>query len=139
MRRPRGEDGQLLILTAFFAVVLVLLVAVVVDASAAFLARRALASQADGAALAAAQSVDLRAYYDGDARDVLPLADVTAVVEDYVGTYYPGTTVTAVDLVDGGTAVTVSLERHLALPLAPPGYSDGVDVRADATARLVSR
>ena len=95
MRRPRGDGGQLLLLTAFLAVVLVLLVAVVVDASAAFLLRRSLASQADGAALAAAQRVDLGAYYASDGGDVLPLA--------------------------------------------PPGFADGVDVRADATARLPIR
>jgi hypothetical protein len=41
--------------------------------------------------------------------------------------------------VDGGTAVNVRLQRHLDLPLSPPGYEDGVDVTAEATARLPLR
>jgi uncharacterized membrane protein len=138
-RRPRGEDGQLLVLIAFLGVVLILFVAVVVDASAAFLVRRGVASEADGAALAAAQSVDLDAFYAGrTGGDLLPLGDVAAVVDDYVATF-PGTAVVAVDLVDGGTAVSVTLRRHLALPLSPPGYERGVDVSATATARLPLR
>jgi uncharacterized membrane protein len=139
VRRPRGDDGQLLILIAFFAVVLVFFVAVVVDVSAAFLARRGLASQADGAALAAAQSVDLPAFYNGDGGDLLPLGDVQAAVDAYVTRNFPDTEVVAVDLVDAGTAVSVTLRRHLALPLSPPGYEDGIDVTADATARLALR
>jgi uncharacterized membrane protein len=139
VRRPRGDDGQLLILIAFFGVVLILFVAVVVDVSAAFLARRGLASEADGAALAAAQSVDKPAFYAGNAGDVLPLGDVAQAVDDYVAANFPDTEVVAVDLVDAGTSVTVTLRKHLPLPLAPPGYDDGVDVTATATARLPLR
>lgn len=132
----RGEDGSMLVLTAFFVAVLVLLVAVVVDASAAFLARRSLASTADGAALAAAQSVDLAAFYDGTGGDLLPLGDVEAAVAAYVTD--PATEVLAVEVVDG-TTVVVTLRRHLALPLSPPGYGDGVDITAQARARLPLR
>lgn len=138
-RRPRGDDGQLLILTAFLAFVLILLVVVVVDVSAAFLVRRELASQADGAALAAAQRVDLAAYYAGEGSDVLPLADVDDTVRDYVAANFPGTAVKDVRLTDGGTAVSVTLRTRLDLPLAPPGFADGVDVTAAATARLPLR
>jgi Flp pilus assembly protein TadG len=136
---PRDDDGQLLILIAFFGVVLILFVAVVVDASAAFLARRGLASEADGAALAAAQSLDEPAFYAGAGGDLLPLGDVAEVVDDYVAANFPGTTVEDVTLVDGGTAVHVVLRRHLALPLSPPGYEDGVEITAEATARLPLR
>lgn len=138
MRRPRGDDGQLLILVTFFGVVLVLLVAVVVDVSATFLARRSLTSAADGAALAAAQSVDVAAFYAGTG-EVLPLGDVERAVDDYVSTNVPDTDVVAVVLVDGGTAVSVTLRRHVPLPLSPPGYENGVDVTAAATARLPLR
>ncbi|HEV2890564.1 MAG TPA: pilus assembly protein TadG-related protein [Frankiaceae bacterium] len=137
--RRRGEDGQLLVLTAFLGVVLILLVAVVVDVSAAFLARRNLSSQADGAALAAAQSLDLDAYYAGEGGDLLPLGDVDEAVRDYVAANFPGTTVEDVDLVDGGTAVSVTLSTHLDLPLSPPGFEGGIDVTAGATARLPLR
>lgn len=139
MCRPRGEDGQLLVLTAFLGVVLILLVAVVVDVSAAFLARRNLASQADGAALAAAQSLDLDAYYTGAGGDLLPLGDVDEAVRDYVAANFPATTVEDVDLVDAGTAVSVTLSMHVDLPLSPPGFEGGIDVTADATARLPLR
>lgn len=138
-RRPRGEDGQVLVLTAFLGVVLILLVAVVVDVSAAFLARRNLASQADGAALAAAQSVDFDAYYREGGGDLLPLAGVGDVVRDYVAANFPGTVVEDVDLADGGTAVSVTLRTHVDLPLSPPGFEGGIDVTAAATARLPVR
>lgn len=139
VRRLSGDDGQMLILIAFFGVVLILFVAVVVDVSAAFLARRGLSSQADGAALAAAQSVDLDAFYAGTGGDLLPLADAENTVESYITANFPGTQILDVSVVDGGTAVTVRLERHLDLPLSPPGYEGGIDVTADATARLPLR
>lgn len=126
----------MLVLTAFFVAVLVLLVAVVVDASAAFLARRGLAGTADGAALAAAQAVDLTAFYGGSGGDLLPLGDVERAVADYVTD--PATEVVAVD-VENGTTVVVTLRRHVALPLSPPGYGGGIDVTARARARLPLR
>lgn len=129
----RRDDGTVLLLTVFLGLVLVLATVVVVDASAAFLARRSLASQADGAALAAAQEVDLAAYYAGTGDD-LPLADARAVVEAYVAAHFPGTAVAAVTT--DGTTVTVALERALDLPLAPPGYARRVTVTAQATAVL---
>lgn len=130
------ERGTVLLLTLFLGLVLVLMTVVVVDASAAFLARRSLASAADGAALHAAQEVDLDTYYAGHG-DVLPLADPRDVVADYVATHFPDTTV--VSATTDGTTVTVVLSRRLALPLAPPGYADGVTVTAEATARLQRR
>lgn len=137
MTRPRGDDGHLLLLVAFFGVVLVVLAAVVVDASAAFLARRELASAADGAALAAAQHVDLDAYYAGNQEgDDLPLADA----QDTIAAYVPsGDTIVTVDLSGDGTSITVTLSRHVPLPFSPPGYGNGIDVQATATARLPVR
>ena len=132
----RDEDGTVLLLTLVLSLVLVLATAVVVDASAVFLAHRDLASQADGAALAAAQAVDYEAFYAGEG-DVLPLGDVRDVAAAYVAAHFPATTLAAVTT-DGET-VTVTLERRLALPLAPPGYADGVTVSAAATARLRRR
>jgi uncharacterized membrane protein len=132
VRRAR-DDGTVLLLTLFLGLVLVLATAVVVDASAAFLARRSLAGQADGAALAAAQQVDLTAFYRGDG-DLLPLADAQETVDEYVSDNFPGTTVAAVST--DGTTVTVVLARPLPLPLAPPGYA-AVTITAEATARLL--
>jgi uncharacterized membrane protein len=136
--RP-DEDGQVLVLTLFLAVVLLLFVTVVVDTSAAFLGRRSLAGDADGAALVAAQSVDLDAYYAGQATTDLPLAGVNDTVDRYVAGLPTPTDVDDVHLDAAGTTVTVTLRRHLALPLAFPGYGAGVDLTATATARLPRR
>lgn len=125
----RDDEGTVLLLTTFLGIVLIAVVVTVVDASAVFLARRALAGQADAAALAAAQHVDWPAYYAGSG-DALPLddgADLTPYLQ-------PGTVVASVTT-DGAT-VTVVLERDVALPLAPPGFDRRVTVTAQARAEL---
>lgn len=67
MKRPRHprEAGQAAVLLVGFFVVALLLVAVVVDASAAYLRRQGLDNVADGAALAAADGVQGREVYEG--------------------------------------------------------------------------
>jgi Flp pilus assembly protein TadG len=77
--RERGEDGQVMLLMVFFAVIIAGLITVVVDVSTVFLAQRQMQSTADGAALAAAQQVDLPAIYAGDLGPELPLSRATAV------------------------------------------------------------
>jgi hypothetical protein len=62
---PR-DDGQLTLLVIGYTTIAAVLVLVGVDASKVFLARRALSSAADSAALAAAQAVDRGAIYAGD-------------------------------------------------------------------------
>jgi uncharacterized membrane protein len=62
----------------------IMLVIVVADASALYLARRSLASAADGAALAAAQKIDEYAVYtSAEQFEELPLAQVAQTVADY--------------------------------------------------------
>ena len=68
-----------------FAVIVLLMVTVVVNASAAFLARRSLSSWADGAAVLAAQSVAEDAVYTGQVGEVLPLSQAAA--REAVGGY----------------------------------------------------
>ncbi|MEY3734855.1 MAG: hypothetical protein RL347_2214 [Actinomycetota bacterium] len=85
--RPRPRDeGSILVLTLGFIVICILALAVVVDASTVFLARRALQSQADGAALAGAQAIDLGAYYarGASARIQLDASGVRAAVDRHV-------------------------------------------------------
>ena len=67
MRRPgaRSESGQAAVLLVGFFAVALLLVAVVVDASAAYLRRQGLDNIADGAALAGADGVQGREVYEG--------------------------------------------------------------------------
>ena len=85
--RPRPRDeGSILVLTLGFIVICILALAVVVDASTVFLARRTLQSQADAAALAGAQAIDLGAYYarGASARIQLDSAGVRAAVDRHV-------------------------------------------------------
>lgn len=59
----RDDRGSVLVLALGFIVVCIIAVGVVVDASSVFMARRALQSQADAAALAGAQAIDVDEYY----------------------------------------------------------------------------
>jgi hypothetical protein len=65
LRRRRRDDGSILVLVIGYTAIASVLVVVGVDTSKVFLARRALASAADAAALAAAQGVDRDALYNG--------------------------------------------------------------------------
>jgi hypothetical protein len=75
MLSGRPDDGQLSVLVIGYTFIAAVLVIAGVDVSKVFLARRALASVADAAALAAAQSVDRAALYQGrgGCGELLPL------------------------------------------------------------------
>jgi len=143
LQRLRHDDsGQLLVLILGFAVVAGLLVTVVTNASRVFLYQRALSSAADGAALAAAQSVDTAAIYRGGAEETLPLdpAAVDAAVVGYladagVAERLPGLAV-ATTATDGTTvSVTLTVRVDLAfLNAVSDQWSSGVPLRATARA-----
>ena len=61
----RREGGTASLLIVGFAIVAIMMVGVVVDASAAYLRRSGLDSLADGAALAAADGIQGRQVYEG--------------------------------------------------------------------------
>lgn len=138
---PGDDRGSVLLLVLGLAAVAGLLVAVVVDASAAFLARRGLASIADGAAIAAASALDERALYTGDPAADLPLTEdgpdgVRAVVSRYqvqAASVQPGLVLT------GGTpdgqVVVVTASRTVRLPFSGPLGVGDVTITATATAR----
>ena len=63
----RDESGSLTVLVIGYVFIAAVLVVIGVDVSKVFLARRALSSVADAAALAAAQAADRTAIYAGDA------------------------------------------------------------------------
>lgn len=86
MRRRPDDQGSILVLSLGFIVICILALAVVVDASSVFLARRALQAQADAAALAGAQAIDLGAYYaeGASSRIRLDAAGIRAAVERHV-------------------------------------------------------
>jgi len=149
MRRPTprpDETGQLTLLIVGLAVVLMTAIAVVVDATAAYLQRQQLATLADGAALAGADAgsrnePDL--YTDGIAGD--PRLDLqqqvarAAVVEHLRSTgahaELPGLAWT-VTLADGGESVVVRLRAPLDMPLTFPGAPQTAPVSATASATM---
>lgn len=86
MTPRRRDEGSILVLSLGFIIICIIALAVVVDASTVFLARRALQSQADGAALAGAQAIDLDAYYSEGASERIRLDEgsVRAAVDRHV-------------------------------------------------------
>lgn len=137
-RRLRGDDGTILVLLLGFTAVLLLMVAVVVNVSAVILAKRALVSAADGAAVAAAQELDLAALHDrglGSGRIPLSRRQVVDRVEQYerqVG--QDGVDLAGDVSADGSTAV-VRAVRRVELPFGRMLGFRPVRVEAQARAR----
>lgn len=136
----RDERGSATPLIIGFAVVLLLTVAVVVDASAAFLRRQALDNLADGAALsgadAGAQGSEVYTGGLGEQPLALTRAQARAGVARYltsVGAYgsYPGL---AYDVSVRDDRVVVRLSAPLDLPLTVPGGPDTTRVSATSSA-----
>jgi Flp pilus assembly protein TadG len=140
-----GDSGQLLLLVLAYFTIACALVGVAVDASAYFLAQRSLSATADGAALAAAQSVDERSVYGSDrGLAALPLSATGVgrsvqryLVDDDAYARFP-------DLVPAsstdGVTVTVRLRVSVPLPFSGAflrlrGPAD-LAVTADARAPL---
>ena len=135
-RRLSGDDGTILVLSLGFAAVLLVMVGVVVNVSAVVLAKRGVASAADGAAVSAAQALDLGALYDRGLRAQIPLdaADAGARVQAYAAGARAGQPGLQLALsLDGDTAVVEGV-RVVRLPFPVLG-SGPVTVRAVARAR----
>lgn len=138
----RDERGQAAVLIIGFAVVLAMVVALVVDASAAYLQRQGLDTLADGAALSGADLVAsgeetyTGGVPDGDLR--LTAGAVRAAVRGYLaetGAYahYPGLTFdVAVDAT--GRRVSVEVRAPIDLPLTVPGSPQRASVGASGSA-----
>jgi len=138
--QSRDERGQATVLIVGFAVLLAMLVALVVDTSAAYLRRQGLDTLADGAAL---RGADLGAtgedvYQGGVPEETLALtpAQARAAVGAYLrdaGAYvrYPGLSYAV--RVDGDRVV-VSLHAPLDLPLSVPGSPGRATIGADGSA-----
>jgi uncharacterized membrane protein len=69
-RRTTGEEGQILILLLGLVGLILMVLGLGWDASNWFLGHRALDNLADGAAIAAASDVDLRAFYASNGREI---------------------------------------------------------------------
>ena len=136
MRRDEAtrEDGSVLLLVIGFAGLLLVLVAVVADVSAVVLAKRNVASAADGAAVSAAQALDLDAVYAEGLGDRLPLSTGdartrVAAYEAQARGQQPGLRLAL--RLEGRTAV-VTGSRTVRLPFRLPGTGP---VRVSAVAR----
>jgi uncharacterized membrane protein len=123
----RDERGQTTVLIVGLAVVVMLLIGVVVDASAAYLRRSGLDSLADGAALAAADGIQGRQVYEGGLgeRAEIDRSTARAFVADYLretgaSRRYPGLSVDVQAAID---RVVVRVAAPLDLPITPPGWA----------------
>jgi hypothetical protein len=142
VRSRTDERGQVTVLVIGFAVLLVLGIALVVDATAAYLQRQGLSTLADGAAL---NGADLGAtgrdvYESGVPQDRLEVtaAQARLAVRDYLrstGAFerYPGLSY-RVRLDPDSQAVVVSLTAPLDLPLTIPGSPERAVIGATGAA-----
>jgi Flp pilus assembly protein TadG len=117
-RRLRGDDGTILVLTLGFAGILVVVVGLVVNVSAVVLAKRGVASAADGAAVSAAQALSLTAVYEDGLGSQIPLdqgaaAERVLAYQDAAQASQPGLRLRV--LVQGSTA-TVTGVREVTPP-----------------------
>jgi hypothetical protein len=135
----RGERGSVTPLIIGFAVVVALLVAVVVDASAAYLRRQGLNSAADSAALAATDGIQGEEVYThglGKRAEIDPGA-----ARRYVAGYFASSGISrkfpGLDYSVETTANTVLVRvvTPMDLPLRVPGV--GTDVAVTGTAASV--
>ena len=138
----RDERGQVTVLIVGFALLIGMLIAVVVDASAAYVQRQGLNSIADGAALHGAdQGATGEEVYTGgvtDERLELTRAKAKEAVRSYlvdVGAYrrYPGLAFN-VTVDSTSQRITVNLNAPLDLPLTFPGSPESAMVGATGSA-----
>ena len=139
--KERGERGSVTPLIVGFAVVVALLVAVVVDASAAYLRRQGLNSAADSAALAATDGIQGEEVYThglGERADI-----DQAAARRYVAAYFASSGVRGrfpgLDYSVETTANTVLVRvvTPMDLPLRVPGVGTNVPVRGSAASVVV--
>lgn len=139
--RCRDEKGTVTPLIIGFALLLIVLVGVVVDASAAYLKRQGLDSVADAAALAATDGMQGEQVYTrglGSRAEIDPMA-ARAYVADYlsgagVRSRYPGLSYSVHTTDD---TVVVDLQAPMSLPLHVSGVGTGVRVTGHAASVIV--
>lgn len=127
----RDERGSTVPLIIGFAVVLLVLAAVVVDATAAFVARQRLESLADGAALQGADqgAQGAQVYAGGPVGRRLAVTEAAArrAVTVYLSQLGAGATRQSVQVHADGS-VTVEVCEQTQLPLGVPGLSRSATV-----------
>lgn len=152
MTRRDADDGSILVLVIGYTAIAAVLLIVGVDLSSVFLARRALGSTTDAAALAAAQGIDRSQLYDGPALQCgqqLPLDPdraaqlaSAAVDEDRPGLRHTFRSVGAPEVSIAGGTVGVRVVGEVRMPFArvvswlDPRSDDGaIQISATSHAR----
>ena len=133
----RTDDGSVLPLVLVYALVGIVLAGVVGDLTQVFVQRRALAAAADGAAVAAAGSLDEAVFYGEGAGETLPLGAVSARVGEYVDAASLASRFTAFrveGVTTDGAQVTVVLGATTPFPFDPFGLASH-EIGATASAR----
>jgi Flp pilus assembly protein TadG len=135
----RDERGQVSVMIVGFMLILLVMVAVVVDASAAYLQRSGLDTVADGAALAGTEALDLQAGYE-QGLDDLQLSrqlvdDAVRAYLDQTGarTRFPGL---GYSVSVTGNEVVVHVTAPLDLPLRVPETAGSTAISATGSAVL---
>lgn len=126
----RGEAGNITVMSIGFLSVIGLLVVVVINASAAFMARQEVAHLADRAALAAADQLDLAAFYADPDTIAIDVQAAQRAARQAV----PADVDVHLEIV--GNRVEVRLERRVELAIGAPGLPTHADVNAEAGAQL---
>jgi hypothetical protein len=139
--RRRSEHGSITPLIIGLVLVVATLVAVVVDASAAYLRRQGLNSLSDAAALAATEGLQGEQVYTAGLgeRAAIDPASAQRYVADYLRgsgalAEYPGL---RYGVSARGTTVVVRLSTPLALPLHVPGIGLTTTVTGSAASVVV--
>ncbi len=134
----RDDRGQTTLLVTGLVLVALLLVCVVVDASAAYLRRQELDGVADGAALAAADGINAeRMYVEGvGEHTAMDPSAARRLVDAHLRRLGVAQGLRwQVVTTDGRVEVQVTGE--LSLPLVPPGWSAGTQVTGTASVQVV--
>ncbi len=137
----RGDRGSVTPLIIGFALILATLVAVVVDASAAYLRRQGMNSLADAAALSATDGLQGDQVYEhglGERARIDPRA-AERYVQDYLArsgarAKYPGM---RVRVSTRNNVVVVRIAAPLELPLHVPGVGPAPVVTGDAASEVL--
>jgi len=148
LSRVHDASGQVTLLIIAYMIISLCFVLTAIDAAEVFLAQRALANLADGAALSGAQAVDRSALYAGTAGCRLPLSPSGAVaaVEGYFATGglpagYGDVLPAGVTVDPASDTVTVTLVHRVRLPLQGilggivSQWAGGVPLTVSASAR----
>ncbi|MCU1440101.1 MAG: hypothetical protein JWP85_1098 [Rhodoglobus sp.] len=141
MRRLAADDGSTLILTIFYGFLSLLLVLLVVAATALYLERKRLFTLADGAALVGAEAFELTDVRSasGGFRPTLESPDVAAAVADYITRApadFESLAVERAETVDGRSA-TVTLSALWRPPVVTLFVPEGIRIEVTAVGRSV--